>query len=277
MNLLQISDENLYKLCCEYGARALEWRRKFIGLLPEVNRRRLFQARGFFSIFEFGAKLCGLSEEQVKRALSLDKRFEELPTLRALLVNGEESINKLARVASIATPQNEAELAQQIKVLPKSAVETLVRDEKFVPGHKDIKQNFDEASTRVRLSEEVKTKLLELQAKGIDINGLILEMLDARENKIEEEKEKIAGEIQENPGAVKRYIPARIRKILKQEHGERCSISTCKKPAKEIHHTQRFSLGKNHDPRYLAPLCHEHHVIAHSIDLKYRTARAGIG
>ena len=38
-----------------------------------------------------------------------------------MLENGEVSINKLARVVSIATPENEEELAEKVKVLPTSA------------------------------------------------------------------------------------------------------------------------------------------------------------
>lgn len=269
-NFSNLSDAALFELCRDYGARALEWRRKFIGLLPEVNRRRLFETRGFSSIFEFAAKLCGLSEEQVRLTLNLEKRFEDKPCLMALLVSGEESINKLARVVSIATPENQAELAEKIMVLPKSALETWIRDEKSLPGQTSMQQNFNDAS--LRLSEETKARLLELQQKGIDINAMILEMLYKREVEIQEEKEKIAEEINLAPS---RYIPARIRKVLKEEHGEKCSISTCKRPSEEIHHTQRYALGRNHNPKFLAPLCKEHHVIAHSVDIKYHEAKGG--
>jgi hypothetical protein len=272
MTISTLSDQELFKLCREYGAKALSWRRKFIGLLPEVNRRQLYKLKGFSSIFEFAAKLCGLSEQQVRRALSLDKRFEQLPTLRSLLINGEESVNKLAKIASIATRENEVELAEQIKVLPVRAVETLVRDEKSVHVNTQVQQKLVMTSDGLQLSEEVKEKLLELQQKGIDVNVLILEMLEKREADIEEEKEKIA-EYTQLKAAPSRYIPARIRKILKQEYGEKCSIVTCQKQAKVIHHTQRFALSHSHNPKFLAPLCSEHHVIAHSIDIKMHRVR----
>ncbi|MBU0667766.1 hypothetical protein KJ951_01865 [Patescibacteria group bacterium] len=52
-----LTDAQLYGLCKEYGARALEARRRFTGLLPEVYKRRLYAKKGFGSIFEFAAKL----------------------------------------------------------------------------------------------------------------------------------------------------------------------------------------------------------------------------
>ena len=104
-----MTDKELYKLAQQYGQNALYWRRKFIGLLPEIQRRRLWENHGFGSIFEFSKKLCGLSEKQIRIALNLEKRFEDLPELKRLLVTGEVSINKLARVVSIATVENEQE------------------------------------------------------------------------------------------------------------------------------------------------------------------------
>jgi len=147
--LAKISDEKLLRLCDQFGKQALLWRRRFIGLLPEVDRRRLYEKRESgsgrcphycladpsgplgASIFEFAAKWAGLSEMQVRRVLHLEKRFEDKPILKNLLEQGRVSVNKLIRVASIATAENEKELAEKIKFLPQKALETLVRDERF--------------------------------------------------------------------------------------------------------------------------------------------------
>ena len=101
-----MTDEKLYELAKLYGRNALVWRQKFMGLLPEVERRKLYARKGCGSIFEFAYKLAGLSEQQVRTALNLEKRFESLPALKALLVEGEVSVSKLVRVASIATATN---------------------------------------------------------------------------------------------------------------------------------------------------------------------------
>ena len=264
-----MTDEKLYELARLYGRNALYWRRKFMGLLPEVEKRKLYERKNFGSIFEFAYKLAGLSEQQVRTALNLERRFESLPALKALLVEGKVSINKLVRVASIATVENEGELAEAVQLLPKKALETWVRDGldkpqnegEVVPGHE------------LGLSEEVMKKLLELQEKGLDLNSLLLEFLDKREEEIAQEKAEICATLEE---AKSRPVPARTQKVLAKEHGSKCSIQTCKKPAQELHHTQTFALSKRHDPRYLAPLCREHHVIAHTINLRARGKRMGV-
>ena len=273
---MNITDEKLYELCKKFGASALLWRQKFIGLLPEVNRRRLYEKKSFSSIFEFAFKLCGLSAEQVRLTLNLEKRFEDKPVLKKMLEDGEASIDKLARVVSIATPENEEELAEKIKVLPTRALETFVRDEKYLQNpNGSQKPLFGNKSLHVQtlnfeISDDVKEELNKLSSKGIDVNKLLRNMLKRRKEKIAETKEKISENIKPTSSY---YISVKIRKILKEEHGKKCSIATCSKPATTIHHTQRFRLSQTHDPRFLAPLCAEHHAIAHSIDLKYHRAR----
>ncbi len=265
-----INDEKLFQLCKKYGKNALLWRRKFIGLLPEVNRRRLFEKKGFTSIFEFAAKLAGLSQDQVRTVLNLEKRFEDKPVLKNILVNGEVSVNKLARVAAIATPENEKILAEQVKLLPQKALETLVRDEKlnvlpepFFEGKSLRAQTFE-------LADDIKQQLQDFQEKGIDPNELLRALLAEHKQKIAQQKEQISAETKP---AKSRYIPIKIKRIIKQEYGKKCSIQSCKKSSKQIHHTQRLALAHTHDPHYLAPLCNEHHLIAHSVDVRVHEVR----
>ena len=61
----------------------------------------------------------------------------------------------------------------------------------------------------------------------------------------------------------------RVKRVIEKEFGKKCAISHCNMPAVTIHHTARFALSGDHNPYYLAPLCREHHQIAHAIDEKY--------
>lgn len=265
-----MTQQELLSKALYYGKQAIHWRYKFIGLLPEINRLRLFEKKNCTSIFEFAFKFGGLSEEQVRLALNLEKKFEKMPALKKLLTNGVVSINKLVRVASIATQANEMDLANAVQLLPQKAIETFVRDEKqnglFQP---EIEVESLRAQD-LNLNYEVKKKLLELQEKGIDLNQVLLEFLEKREKEIQSEKAEISAV---SSAAVTRYIPVGTRKVLKKEYGNKCSISTCTKPAEHIHHTQIFALGRSHDPHFLAPLCKEHHTIAHAINLKVQEKR----
>ncbi|MFA5820601.1 MAG: hypothetical protein WC873_00580 [Candidatus Gracilibacteria bacterium] len=288
MNFL--TDEKLYEQCKHYGRLALNYRNKFTGLLPEVNRRRLYQQKGFSSIFEFAFKLAGLSKEQVQAALNLGLKFADKPALKEIFVSGKVSVSKLARIVGVATIENQEFLANQVQLLPKSSLETLARDIKNrLPGQANGNQNglfetHDPALAgeyasipqlqNLSLSSEVIAKLSELQNKGLNINKLILEFLAKREHEISLEKAQISEAQTLKPDT--RHIPSKIKKILKKEHGTKCAISHCQKSAQTIHHTARFAITKNHDPHFLAPLCREHHLIAHSIDQNFHQKRATI-
>ncbi|MEK9159897.1 MAG: hypothetical protein AAB383_04170 [Patescibacteria group bacterium] len=256
-----MTDEELYEKARLYGQNALLWRQRFMGLLPEVEKRRLYATKGFGSVFEFAFKLAGLSEEQVRTALNLEKRFSDKPALKALLEKGEVSINKLVRIQSVVTPENEAFWAQQVQLLPKKALETLVRDERSLPGQ----------MLPLQISQDVKCRLEKLQEKGIDVSELLTELLDRHEQEIAEEKAAIAAEL---PESQSRHVPVRTQRVLHKEHGTKCSIQTCKRPAEHLHHTQTFAISHRHDPHYLAPLCKEHHIIAHTINVKVQERRA---
>lgn len=275
----QLSDKELYMLCKKYGENALHWRRKFIGLLPEVNRRRLYEKKGFSSIFEFAKKLCGLSEEQVRRVLNLEEKFKDMPKLHQALISGEVSTNKLARVASVATVENEEFWMEKAFQLPNRALETLVKDVKienqndlFKPQNKDKSVHVHRLA-ELNLAPDVLNELLEIQRKGIDVNQVLREFLEGRKREIAHEKEELAAECGGTRPVPSRTIPIRIRRHLEKEYGSMCSINGCWRPAKVIHHTQRFALAQTHDPKYLAPLCHEHHAIAHSIDARVQVKR----
>lgn len=294
-DLSKISDKDLLALCQEYGTKAIAWRRKFIGLLPEVNRRELFLKKGFSDIYEFGARMAGLSREQVQRAIQIEKKFESrgLEELKKVFVEGEASINKMARIASIASKENEGILVDAVKKLSQSAVETLVRDERHLNGG-DVNENsvrahsFDfeksqgQANLRLdfQLSDKIIHRLNELNAQGRDANKILGEMLDKREEEIAEEVEKVSEEIvekeemkKENGGEVWRHVPAGVRRVIERRSGSKCEVKGCQKPAKHLHHTIRFGIQKSHDPRYMVQLCAEHHQITHVMDGAYMERR----
>ncbi len=313
MKIKEISNEKLLKMCKVWGKQTLAARNKFIGLLPEVNRRKLYEKK-FVSIFHFAAVMAGVSREQVQSALNLANVFEQMPNLLALLVNGAVSVNKLRRVVSVATLENEAELANLVQTLSRVALETFVRDMQIKLAQERESSGIFEKSFDVKiedglfelksalvswpgpasdkttiiqnaqpfgyvsnppLNNNVKKKLNELAQKGIDINDLIEQALVQREKEIaegkhraaEKAKEKLIEQIVEGK-EVSRAVPAETKRLIKKEHGIKCSVPTCNKPSQEIHHSDRFAMSQIHDPHFMAPLCKEHHRIAHAIDVK---------
>jgi len=266
-NIEQMPDRNLLALCWQYGRDAILLHRKFIGLLPEINRRRLYEKEGFLSIYHFAAVLGGVSREQVNRVINTEKTLEDKPLCKALLVQGKVSINKFSR-APIITKENDAEVAKSLQLLSQKELEIMRKDEKAcaraqapeqtplfetsVPGHK------------FTLSEELLKKLDELQTQGKDVSKVLLESLELRNKDIQERKQEIAAHL---PEEETRYIIKETQNLLHEEYGDKCAYHGCNKPAEQMHHQVRFGLQSLNNPIYMVPLCAEHHKIAHAIDL----------
>ncbi len=272
VDVRNLSDKVLLEQCERFGREALVLRNKFRALLPEVERRKLWKKKGYGSVFEFGKRLAGLSDAQVSESLNIAVRLEDKPMLRGLLESGEVSVNKLRRVMPIMTCENEGELAEKVQVLSSRALEVFAREvprEASALDHRHVPKSECNSlfaqEHELGFNEEVEQRLKELKAKGIDINEALMEFLDKREEKIIQAKVEVTESLPEESS---RYIPVRVRKIIEQEYGTKCAKTGCTRPSQELHHTARFALTKSHDPNLLAPLCGEHHQIAHAIDIK---------
>ncbi len=362
-NLNQFSDSELYSICKKWGREALTARRRFAGLLPEVYHREMesrgvprkswLERRGYTCIYEFAVRLAGMSRDQVNRVLQLDKRFSALPILHESLIHGDVSVNKLARIASVATLENQRELLNKAEKLSKAALEIYIKEYRVacgdlgeqrvpsaymnmvragmrvvpdeqntdmnlgsasqvagqtvvslfesdilinpalsvltagagsvltskvgavptakagvVPGHR-----FGDTETKthgLQLDTDVETELKELQAKGIDVSDFLRKCLAQRKLEIAREKEKMAEEANRDREdkfligkPASRYVPAKIKRIIRAQYGDVCSAAGCMKPAAHIHHQKPFASFGSHDPCHLRPLCKAHHELAH--------------
>ncbi len=127
-NYQKMSDKELYAECKKWGMQALEAKHKFEGLLPEVNRRRLYERRGFETIYDFARIIGGLSHDRVKRVFSVCKKLEDKPVLQKMLIEDRVSVNKLCRITTIATKENQAQIAGAVTKLSQKALEIKVRE-----------------------------------------------------------------------------------------------------------------------------------------------------
>ena len=186
-NIEQIPDKDLLALCNKYGRDAILWRKKFIGLLPEVNRRRLYEKENFQSIYHFAAVSAGVSKDQVDRVLGLYKTFEDKPDLKKVLVDGTASISKLSRITKIATSKNQAYLAVQAQTNSRKVLETIAKDEIEARARaREENQLFKERpKLNFELPDEVINELNRLHKIDKDIGKLLQEFFDQKNKEIE--------------------------------------------------------------------------------------------
>jgi hypothetical protein len=167
-----------------------------------------------------------------KRYYWFEKRFEGKPVLKKVLVKGEISVNKLARVASIATEQNQTELVHMTKNLSSRSLEIAIKEHKSVHV------------SRFEMADDIKQKLQQLHEQGTDVNEMLGKMLNQRDKQIEKNN-------QFEAPAKSTYIPVKIKRAVQFKYGDKCAVPGCQQKATNIHHTLRRAIGKIHSPKFL--------------------------
>ena len=250
MAILTPLEQVLHQQFSEYGQNAREWTRKCILLLPKIDRLKIWRKKKFSSIYEYAAKLAGMSRYTVDEALRVLKKIEDKPALLDLV--REKGINRVKPIATLATTEDQEFWAEKIQSMGKTALETYVKDYRS-----ELLPRKDSLSEKVvlELRPELAKQLKEIQKRS-DFEEILEKVV----------KEAIAREKIEQPSPVQnnsRYIPKAIAEYVGNRTSGLCSYPGCKKAATSLHHTQRFALEKVHDPMRLRPLCTGHERIAH--------------
>lgn len=266
--------------------------------MPEIEKRRIWRKRGFSCIYEYAAKIAGMSREKVDNSLRILKKLEGKPILRK--VAEEKGLNVIRSVLTISNNGGEEFWARKASEMSRHTMETYVREYKKQYGQVQSDQNvlsgqvkdkqiqicnfrtgpgaISEKSTSdtgaaglidkqtpakikitIDLDPETAEKLAKLKGFG-EWDALMKELIALKEEKLQKELEA------EKPKKVEtdsRHVPIKIQRYVMKKTNGLCAFPGCKRRAEILHHTQRFALEKVHDPDRVAALCGAHHAIAH--------------
>lgn len=291
----------LHRKFQQYGANAKEWMRKCVLLLPEIEKHQVWRAKGFASIYEYAAKLAGMSRNTVDDALRILKRIEDKPEL--IKIVEDKGLNAVRPVVTIATPATESFWAEKAKNMSRHTLETYIKEfrktffgEDSATDMENLSVNATTGSDLTKAENSTETvsrtgtgnngKNSHQQAISILGNFIAYKKIVAMEldPEVVEQLEKLKGQDdwnelmkqflqmraqqleEQKPEAVtakSRHIPNKIQRYIFQRTNGTCSYPCCKKPFKIKHHTQRFALEEVHDPDRLHGLCKAHERIAH--------------
>ncbi|PIQ79013.1 hypothetical protein COV81_03555 [Candidatus Peregrinibacteria bacterium CG11_big_fil_rev_8_21_14_0_20_41_10] len=257
-----MDDSELYRLCQEYGSNARMWSRKFAALLPEVAKRQLYRKHGFYSIFEFAAKLAGMGRKSVEEVLRTYSKVEDKPLLKAQIE--QFGWAKVRVITPLVNTVKEDKLAEMVKTLPRAALAECVQNLKEPTQSQKINPTCWELETiTFKVDHKTALKLRKFQQK-LEKQTKIKMPLGKVLNKLLEgvEQEVVRPKKTRESQKVTRYIPAQTKREAVDRHNGKCAFPGCNKPYQEIHHPQRFAIKKSHED--IVPLCKNHHHIAHA-------------
>jgi len=224
---------------------------QLLQLLPEIFEQKIYLQYAA-TIEEYAGKFAGLSKHVVKKRLNLEKYLIGKPTLRQAIE--KVGVHKVALIATVATPENQEQLAEDVQHMSKAAIQELSME---------IRGNRKLSTTTIELDGETLflfKKLKQKIANGLSNKESLKRMLEKlAENEMPEPKPRklIPGDDGES-----RYISKpRKREALRATSG-RCAYPGCNRPSEHFHHRERYASKKSHQS--IIPICKIHHEFAHN-------------
>lgn len=240
--------EGIHSRFVELGRQAREAVRRCQLLLPLVASERVWEKKKFGSIYEYAAKLAGMSHSSVDSALWTLRKVSGMPALQA--VAEVKGVGRVRVVATIATPETQEFWAEKARSMSVHTLETYVRETRHV-----AKTHSDCVDVNLHLKPDL-ARRLEVLKKHADFKSAF-ERAIAR---MEQELESAAPEPVKGSS---RHIPARMARFVHARTSGFCAYPGCTRVATSLHHTQRWGLEKVHDPARLHGLCTSHERLAH--------------
>ncbi len=285
----------------QYGRNSKEWMRKCILLLPHIEKHKIWEKKGFNSIYEYAGKLAGMSRYKVNESLRILKKVEDKPEL--MKVVERRGIFAVKPVVTLATQQTAKFWADKASIMTKNTLETFVKEFKkeqvnfenldglLKPNEGDfgrprtsqeiaVEDIFEDINAEKNSPKKVQTEIFE--TNSIAEQTYITMQLDPEvaqelsklkgqggswngliKHLLQIRKKQLDTQKPEPVGTDSRHIPNKIQRFVKERHNGQCAFPDCIKPAKIFQHTQRWALENVHDSDRLYWLCKEHERLAH--------------
>lgn len=98
-----------------YGKNAREWMRKCVLMLPELERERVWEKKGYDSLSEYAGRLSGMSKEMVYEGLRVLRAVEGMPDIMRVIE--ERGIGIVRPVLTLLTRENQQFWAEKMQVM----------------------------------------------------------------------------------------------------------------------------------------------------------------
>lgn len=252
--------------------------------LAEVDRRRLYSARSYSSLWEYVHRALGYSEAQASERVAAMRLMVRVPEVTEGLKTGELSLTSTAKLASHvcrerASPEKTRELLELVRGRPTREVERILADSSTVlPARSDQIRPLDAERTRVTLEVDAEFMALLERARELGghagstpqevLKGALREYVGRKEVRKEVRKPPStsllrAPEVEANT----RYVRVAARDLIRRRSGDRCEFidsatgRRCESRTRlEFDHIRPHALGGPPSVENLRHLCRGHNV-----------------
>lgn len=264
MNLKTMNDTTLIEKIENLVREERELLTKVLRHLHEINRRRLFSALGYKSLFDFAVRRLGYPEDQAYRRISAMKLLNDIPEIEGKINQGEISLTHIGLAQTLFRQekkfqQKEMPHHQKLLVLNKisnksvreaeritlslSSTPKLMKPDQVRPISEDrIEMKFTASSELQKKLERIKGWRAH-KYPDLSLGELFEQLCDLGLNEWNPEK----------PAAPRKRCVKSRRDVFKKAHSqcENCGSSY----ALEVDHIWPKALGGGSKPENLRLLC----------------------
>ncbi len=124
MNLRKISDPELLANTEKLARQEREILTRVLHHLREIERRRLFSALGYKSLFEYAVKRLGYSDDQAGRRIAAMRLLQEIPEIESKIESGALTLTNIGMAQSLFRSTFRSEYAVNYGKKPKGGAKT---------------------------------------------------------------------------------------------------------------------------------------------------------
>lgn len=285
MNLLMkdtatILDEKAKGLARDY----LRTEGELLSVLTEMRRKRVFAELNFSGIFDYCERALKLSRAQAFYFKSVAEKSEEVPEIKAAVVQGDLTLSQARRIVPVVTRENHEQWIERAKSLPQRELEREVTavnprahvHEKLRPVAKEISELKVPVDPK---TEENLTALKEILSQKIGKPATLAQVVawaaeTTREKFDPIQRAKRSRKISSGNAAMPRPGRQPVRASVKHpivlrdgmqctyvsKDGRRCD----QKRWLQLHHKVEVMNGGLNSVENLHTLCRAHHQLVHS-------------
>lgn len=277
IEIRNLDNREFYKYCQFIGKNSRMWKNRFVALLPEVARRGIHKKHGFATIVKFAAVVGGVGKRTVEAVFQVERHIEDKPALKEILPN--VGVNKMRVIATIATKENQEELAEKVQTMPQSVLELVARDYRNKVEEERLSKLDGEKEGEISQIPRARDLQNERVVMKFDVDKKVRLELEKFRMMVEKEKkealtwEEVMKELltratvpkkqykQKTSKSKSRQTPESKKREETEKYNGKCAISECNAAATEFHHPDRYALNPSHER--VVPLCKTHHQAAH--------------
>lgn len=128
MKKLSSQDKVIHDQFSRYGKNAKEWMNKCVLMLPKIEKNRIWEKKGFGSIYEYAAKIAGMSRHKVDDSLRIIRQIGDKPKL--MNIAKQKGLNSVRPIVTITTKTTENFWAKKALQMGKNTLAVYVKDYK---------------------------------------------------------------------------------------------------------------------------------------------------